>query len=99
MLACQRLIALTIGVFSLFCVTAYSAQTPARRGPTELRCLNLSGAYVMQTKDGQVHISIQQERCDRVTLRRATGYLGQIAAENHVINFDGLFQADGPWFG
>jgi hypothetical protein len=99
MLARQALITLAMGVFSLFCVTAYSAQTPARQVPAGARCPNLTGEYVIQGEDGQVHISIQQERCDRLTIRRETGYLGTITGEKHVLILDGLFQDDPPWFG
>ena len=54
---------------------------------------------MIQGEDGQVHISIEQERCDRVTIRRETGYLGTITSEKHVLKLDGIVQKDSPWLG
>jgi hypothetical protein len=54
---------------------------------------------MIQGEDGQVHISIVQERCDRVTIRRETGYLGTNTSEKHVLNLDGTVQKDSPWLG
>ena len=54
---------------------------------------------MIQGEDGQVHISIEQEHCDRVTIRREIGYLGTITGEAHVFKLDGTVQDDPPWFG
>jgi hypothetical protein len=94
MLTRQRLIALTTGVFW---VGACSMGCSTQRAPTEAvattpKCSDLSGKYMIQGEDGQVHISIEQERCDRATIRRETGYLGTITAEKHVLNVDGTVQ-------
>lgn len=62
-------------------------------------CLDVSGKYMFQGEDGQVHISILQERCDRAIIRRDSGYLGKITSEEHVLKLDGTVQADSPWLG
>ena len=54
---------------------------------------------MIQGEDGQVHISIEQEHCDRSTIRREIGYLGTITGERHVFKLDGTVQDDPPWFG
>src|SRR5262245_55272437 len=97
MVASQRLIALTVGIF-LIGVTGYSAHraTPVVTVP---ECPNLSGKYMIQGEDGQVHISIEQVRCDRATIRRESGYLGTITREQHTFKLDGTVQEDPPWFG
>ena len=97
----QRLIALTTGIFW---VGAWSTGCSTQRSPTEAistapKCSDLSGKYMIQGEDGQVHISIEQERCDRVTIRRESGYLGTITSEKHVLKLDGTVQEDSPWFG
>ena len=43
--------------------------------------------------------SIEQEQCDRVTIRRESGYLGTITSEKHVLKLDGTVQKDSPWLG
>jgi len=63
------------------------------------KCLDVSGKYIFQGEDGQVHISILQERCDRVTIRRDSGYLGKITSEEHVLKLDGTVQDDASWLG
>lgn len=63
------------------------------------RCPNLSGRYMLQGEDGQVHISIQQRKCDRITITRKSGYLGTITSETHLFTLDGKVQPDTPWFG
>src|SRR5262249_28888427 len=63
------------------------------------KCPDLSGKYMIQGEDGQVHISIEQEQCDRVTIRRESGYLGTITSEKHVLKLDGTVQDNSPWFG
>jgi hypothetical protein len=101
MLPRQRLIALIVGVFW---VGACSTGCSTQRAPTEAvattpACPDLSGKYIFQGEDGQVHISIEQERCDRVAIRRETGYLGTITSEKHVLKLDGTVQKDSPWLG
>jgi hypothetical protein len=54
---------------------------------------------MIQGEDGQVHISILQERCDRITIRRDSGYLGKITSEEHVLKLDGTVQDDSSWLG
>ncbi len=54
---------------------------------------------MIQGEDGQVHISILQERCDRAIIRRDSGYLGKITSEEHVLKLDGTVQEDSPWLG
>jgi hypothetical protein len=63
------------------------------------KCPDVSGKYMFQGEDGQVHISILQERCDRAIIRRDSGYLGKITSEEHVLKFDGTVQDDSPWLG
>lgn len=63
------------------------------------KCPNLSGNYMIQGEDGQVHISIEQLRCDRITIVRKSGYLGKISFEKHTLNLDGNDQKDSPWLG
>jgi glutamine amidotransferase-like uncharacterized protein len=84
------------------CAMGCSTQKP--NGRTEVavatpECLDVSGKYMYQGSDGQVHISIAQERCDRVTIRRDTGYLGKITSEEHVLKLDGKVHEDSPWLG
>ncbi len=97
----RRLIALTAGLFwAGACLTGYSTQRPATEGVASTRkCPDFSGRYMIQGEDGQVHISIEQDHCDRVTIRRASGYLGTITSEKHVLKLDGTVQDDSPWLG
>jgi hypothetical protein len=103
MLTRQRLITLTTGVFWVFaCSMGCSTQQPNRRTEAVAatpECLDVSGKYMSQGEDGQVHISILQERCDRATIRRDSGYLGKITSEEHVLKLDGTVQEDSPWLG
>jgi hypothetical protein len=63
-------------------------------------CPDLSGTYVRQGEDGQVHISIQQHGCDRIRIRRNTNYLGAtINVEEHLLKLNGSEQRDSAWFG
>jgi len=50
-------------------VTAISLAAPhdATASP---QCPNLSGSYMIQGEDGQVHIAIDQHKCDRIGPRR-----------------------------
>jgi hypothetical protein len=103
MLTRQRLITLTTGVFWVFaCSMGCTTQQPNRRTEAVAatpECLDVSGKYMFQGEDGQVHISILQERCDRATIRRDSGYLGKITSEEHVLKLDGTVQEDSPWLG
>ena len=103
MLTRQRLITLTTGVFWVCaCSMGCSTQQPNRRTEAVAatpKCLDVSGKYMIQGEDGQVHISILQERCDRAIIRRDSGYLGKITSEEHVLKLDGTVQEDSPWLG
>jgi hypothetical protein len=88
----ERTIPLAITVFGL--LAAASAPTAGAQ------CPNLSGAYVLQGEDGQVHISIRQRRCDSITVVRKTSYLDTpIVSETHALMLDGKAQPDVPWYG
>jgi hypothetical protein len=54
---------------------------------------------VIQGEDGQVHISIEQQGCERATIVRESGYLGTITTEKHALKLDGTVQDDSPWWG
>jgi hypothetical protein len=103
MLTRQHLITLTSGVFWVCaCSMGCSTQQPNRRTEAVVatpNCLDVSGKYMFQGEDGQVHISILQERCDRAIIRRDSGYLGKITSEEHVLKLDGTVQYDSPWLG
>jgi hypothetical protein len=83
------------------CSTGGSSQQQPVTGvvATGPECPLLAGKYVIQGEDGQVHISIEQEGCDRATIVRESGYLGTITAEKHVLRLDGTVQDDSPWLG
>ena len=87
----QRLIALTATMLGL--LTVAPALTAASR------CPNLSGVYMLQGEDGQVHISIRQRKCDSVTIIRKSDYLGTTTSETHILTLDGKEQPDSPWYG
>jgi hypothetical protein len=63
------------------------------------RCPNLSGHYMIQGEDGQVHIYVQQNACDRIVIERRTSYLGKITSEKHSLRLDGKPQVDMAWLG
>jgi hypothetical protein len=63
------------------------------------RCPNLSGNYIIQGEDGQVHIAIDQHDCDSISISRKSGYLGKITSETHVLKLDGTDRKDSPWMG
>ena len=63
------------------------------------QCPNLSGNYMIQGEDGQVHIAIDQHDCDRISIVRKNNYLGTITSETHILKLDGKDQKDSPWFG
>jgi len=54
---------------------------------------------MIQGEDGEVHISVKQERCDRINIVRNSGYLGTITSEVHMLKLDGKVQEDSPWMG
>jgi hypothetical protein len=54
---------------------------------------------MLQGEDGQVHISMIQHGCERITIIRQSGYLGHITTERHVLKIDGKAQKDSPWLG
>jgi hypothetical protein len=54
---------------------------------------------MIQGEDGEVHISVKQERCDRINIVRNSGYPGTITSEVHVLKLDGKVQEDSPWMG
>ncbi len=54
---------------------------------------------MIQGEDGQVHISVEQSGCDRITMIRKSGYLGAVTSEQHALKLNGKVQDDGPWFG
>jgi hypothetical protein len=86
----RRLTALALTAICLATTSARAANS---------RCPNLSGKYVIQGEDGQVHISIEQHKCDRIIIVRESGYLGTITSEKHILKLDGREQADTPWLG
>jgi hypothetical protein len=63
------------------------------------RCPDLSGKFVLQGEDGQVHITIRQQGCERIRIVRASGYLGEVTTETHAFKIDGQPQKDSGWFG
>jgi hypothetical protein len=79
-------------------ITAISlaATHDAAAGP---QCPNLSGNYMIQGEDGQVHIAIDQHECDRISIVRKNNYLGTITSETHTLKLDGQDQKDSPWLG
>src|SRR3954466_10037116 len=99
----QRLITLATGLFGVcVCLTGCSTDQPSRRTAAVAaipECPDLSGKYMIQGEDGQVHVSILQEHCDSAIVRRDSGYLGKITSEEHVLKLDGTVQKDSPWLG
>ena len=63
------------------------------------QCPNLSGHYLAQGEDGQVHILIDQHNCDRIKIVMNNYYLGTKTSEIHTLKLDGNEQTDSPWFG
>jgi uncharacterized membrane protein len=49
------------------------------------QCPNLSGKYVVQGEDGQVHLVIDQHECDRINIVEEFNYLGTITTETHTL--------------
>jgi hypothetical protein len=53
-------------------------------------CPNLSGHYVLQGEDGDVHYTVRQSGCTRVEIDRTNTYLGKTSAvETQVFIVDG----------
>jgi hypothetical protein len=67
--------------------------------PATAQCPNLSGRYIIQGEDGQVHIRIEQMACRSIKIVRNTGDLGTVTSETHALTLDGTVRADSPWFG
>jgi hypothetical protein len=63
------------------------------------QCPNLSGKYVVQGEDGQVHLVIDQHECDRIHIVEKSNYLGTISTETHTLKLDGKEQKDSGWMG
>ena len=97
----QLLVALPIAAFLLLsCSRADVPQRSVTDGVTvRSQCPDLSGNYMIQGEDGEVHISVKQERCDRINIVRNSGYPGTITSEVHVLKLDGKVQEDSPWMG
>src|SRR5437899_3347437 len=64
-----------------------------------VQCPDLSGDYMIQGEDGQVHISITQYKCDRIVIVRKNGYLGTQTLEKHTLELDAKEHADTRWLG
>jgi hypothetical protein len=58
-----------------------------------------SGAYYLMGDDGQVLISIEQHKCDRIIIVRKNNYAGDITSERHVLLLDGREHSDTRWLG
>src|SRR2546422_3072332 len=97
----QLLVALPIAAFLLLsCSRADVPQRSVTDGVTvRSQCPDLSGNYMIQGEDGEVHISVKQERCDRINIVRNSGYPGTITSEVHMLKLDGKVQEDSPWMG
>src|SRR5438093_1644537 len=97
----QGLITLAISLFWLSaCSTGRSTQQPETDAVASIpQCPDLTGKYMIQGEDGQVHISIEQEGCARATIVRQSGYLGTVTSEKHALKLDGTPQEDSPWLG
>jgi len=54
---------------------------------------------MIQGEDGQVRIIIEQQRCERISIVRRTGYLGKITSETHALTLDGKAHKDSMWLG
>jgi hypothetical protein len=53
-------------------------------------CPNLSGHYVLQGEDGNVHFKVSQQGCTRVEIDRTATYLGKTSAvETRKFTIDG----------
>ena len=74
-------------------------RTTGQTATTSSKCQNLSGRYLIEGEDGQVRITIEQQRCERISIIRRTGYLGNITSETHTLTLDGRVRNDAMWFG
>ena len=82
-------VALALAIFLSICGYANAADV----------CPNLSGQYVIQGEDGQVHLTITQVGCEQIRIDRTANYLGKTTREQHNLKIDGKFQNDSPWLG
>ena len=83
----QRLVALPIAAFWLLsCSRADVPQRSVTRRNSQVQCPDLSGNYMIQGEDGEVHISAKQERCDRINIVRNSGYPGTITVNSHELS-------------
>ncbi len=78
---------------------AAASLAAAQKTPDQPPCPNLSGNYVAQGEDGQVHIAITQHECDRIEIIRKSNYLGTMTSETHSLMLDGKERKDSPWLG
>jgi hypothetical protein len=63
------------------------------------RCPDLSGKYMIQSEDGQVHLAIDQDECLQITIERTTNHSGAKATkEKHTFALDGVLHP-GAWNG
>jgi hypothetical protein len=62
-------------------------------------CPDLSGKFMIQGEDGQVHITIDQRGCTRIGIVRTYGYLGEKTTDKHTLRLNGNEQKDAKWFG
>jgi hypothetical protein len=85
----QRIALIVIAIAS---ATTHSALANAQ-------CPNLSGKYVVQGEDGQIHLVIDQHECDRINILEKTNYLGTITTETHTLKLNGKEQKDSGWMG
>jgi hypothetical protein len=62
------------------------------------RCPDLTGKYMVQSEDGQVHYSINQDECLQITIERTTNQSGKNVKEKHTFALDGVLHP-GSWNG
>ena len=59
------------------------------------RCPDLTGKYMVQSEDGQVHYSINQDECLQITIERTTNHSGKNVKEKHTFALDGVLHPGG----
>ena len=62
------------------------------------RCPDLSGKYMIQSEDGQMHLTIDQDECLQITIERTTNPSGKNVKEKHTFALDGVLHP-GAWNG
>src|SRR3974390_2428425 len=63
------------------------------------RCPDLSGKYMIQGEEGQVHLAIDPDECLKITIERTTNHPGAKATkEKHTCALDGILHPGG-WNG